>query len=132
MAGPLLRGGPLWFDSCKSPTPVSDHSVFAFWVVAYGGFDCIYNYYFSINAICVCFEPWRQPEQMSPAETELQPWFLVNISLINFTECNHIFNDKSIFTPCRASGRLMQKTVHGLNHLKYSEMIKSFKSSTVF
>ena len=54
------------------------------------------------------FEPRRQQEQMSPAETELQPWFLVNISLINFTECNHFFfYDKSIFTPCRASGRLM-------------------------
>ena len=33
-------------------------------VVAYGGFDCIYNYYFSINAICVCLEPRRQQEQM--------------------------------------------------------------------
>ena len=35
---------------------------------------------------------------MSPSETELQPWFLVNISLINFTECNQFFfYDKSIF-----------------------------------
>ena len=126
MAGPLLRGGPLWFDSCKPPTRVSDHSVFAFWVVAYGGFDCIYNYYFSINAICVCLEPRRQQEQMSPAETELQPWFLVNISLINFTECNQFFfTINQFFTPCRASGRLMQKSVHGLNDLKSSEMIKS-------
>ena len=31
---------PLWLDSCKRPSPVSDHSVFAFWVVAYGRFDC--------------------------------------------------------------------------------------------
>ena len=23
--------------NCKGPPPVSDHSVFAFWVVAYGG-----------------------------------------------------------------------------------------------
>ena len=34
--GPLLRRGPLWFDSCKRPPPISDHSVFAFWVVAHG------------------------------------------------------------------------------------------------
>ena len=26
-------------DSCKRPPPVRDHSVFAFWVVAYGRFD---------------------------------------------------------------------------------------------
>ena len=35
MPGPLLGRGPLWFDSCKRPPPVGDHSVFAFWVVAY-------------------------------------------------------------------------------------------------
>ena len=40
MPGPLLGRGALWFDSCKPPPPVSDHSVFAFWVVAYGRFDC--------------------------------------------------------------------------------------------
>ena len=39
-AGPLLGKGSLCFDSCKRPPPVSDHSVFAFWVVAYGRFDC--------------------------------------------------------------------------------------------
>ena len=39
--GPLLRRGPLWFYSCKRPPPVSDNSIFAFWVVAYGRFDCI-------------------------------------------------------------------------------------------
>ena len=32
---------PLWFDSCKRPNPISDHSVFAFWLVAYGRFECI-------------------------------------------------------------------------------------------
>ena len=31
---------PLWFDSCKRPNPISDHSVFAFWLVAYGKFEC--------------------------------------------------------------------------------------------
>ena len=39
MLGPLLGSGPLWFDSYKRPNAVSDHSVFAFWVVAYGRFD---------------------------------------------------------------------------------------------
>ena len=38
--GPLLGRDPLRFDSCKRPSPVSDHSFFAFWVVAYGRFDC--------------------------------------------------------------------------------------------
>ena len=37
----LLGRDPLWFDSCKRPPPVSDHSVLEFWVVAYGRFDCI-------------------------------------------------------------------------------------------
>ena len=27
MPGPLLRRGALWFNSCKRPPPVSDHSV---------------------------------------------------------------------------------------------------------
>ena len=40
MPGPLLGRDSLWFDSCKRPPPVSDHSVFAFWVVAYDRFDC--------------------------------------------------------------------------------------------
>ena len=39
MLGPLLGSGPLWFDSCKRPNAVSDHSVFAFRVVDYGRFD---------------------------------------------------------------------------------------------
>ena len=34
---------PLWFDSCKRPNPIRDHSVFAFWLVAYGRFECISN-----------------------------------------------------------------------------------------
>ena len=29
-----LAKGPLWFDSCKRPPPISDHSAFAFWVIA--------------------------------------------------------------------------------------------------
>ena len=37
----LLGRDRLWFDSCKRPPPVSDHSVLAFWVAAYGRFDCI-------------------------------------------------------------------------------------------
>ena len=39
--GPLLGREPLQFNSCKQPPPVSDHSVFAFWGVAYRWFDCI-------------------------------------------------------------------------------------------
>ena len=34
--GPLLVRGLVRFDSCKRPPPASDHSVFAFSVVAYG------------------------------------------------------------------------------------------------
>ena len=33
---PLLGRGPVRFDSCKRPPPVSDHSVCTFSVVAYG------------------------------------------------------------------------------------------------
>ena len=35
MPRPLLGRGPVRFDSCKRPPPVSDHSVFAFSVIAY-------------------------------------------------------------------------------------------------
>ena len=38
---PLLERDPLRFDSCKRPSPVNDHSIFPFWLVAYGRFDCI-------------------------------------------------------------------------------------------
>ena len=38
MPEPLLERDALWFDPYKRPPPVSDHSVFAFWVVAYGRF----------------------------------------------------------------------------------------------
>ena len=41
MLEPRLGKGALWFDSFKRPPLVSDHSVFAFLVVAYGRFDCI-------------------------------------------------------------------------------------------
>ena len=41
LPGRLLGREPLWFNSCKQPPPITDHSVFAFWVVAYGRFDCI-------------------------------------------------------------------------------------------
>ena len=40
MPGTLLGRDALWFDSYKRPPPVSDHSVFAFWVVAYRRFNC--------------------------------------------------------------------------------------------
>ena len=32
-------------DSCKRPAPVSDHEVFALWVVAYRRFNCITFWY---------------------------------------------------------------------------------------
>ena len=50
----LLGKYHLWFDSCKRPPPVSDHSVFAFWVVAYGRFDCIYAWWLIFIA-CTIF-----------------------------------------------------------------------------
>ena len=43
-----------WISSRKSPCGsilVSDHSVFAFWVVAYGRFDCI-NFMISFTLFC--------------------------------------------------------------------------------
>ena len=39
-SGPLPRIGSLWFNSCKWPPPVNDHSVFSFWGVTYGRFNC--------------------------------------------------------------------------------------------
>ena len=36
LPGPLLARDPLRILYCKRPPTVSDHSVFAFWVVAYG------------------------------------------------------------------------------------------------
>ena len=42
MCPDLFSGEALvWFNSCKQPTPVSDHSVLTFWVAACGRFDCI-------------------------------------------------------------------------------------------
>ena len=41
MLEPRLGKGALWFDSFKRPLLVSDHSVFASLMVAYGRFDCI-------------------------------------------------------------------------------------------
>ena len=38
--GPFLGKKPLWFYSSEGPPPISDHSVFAFWLVAYGRFEC--------------------------------------------------------------------------------------------
>ena len=36
-----FRGrNPLWFDSSKRPPVISEHSVFAFWFIAYGRFEC--------------------------------------------------------------------------------------------
>ena len=43
LPGPLLGRGPLWFDSCKRPPPVSDLSVLAFWVITYRRFDCMFH-----------------------------------------------------------------------------------------
>ena len=41
MPGPLLgRDPPPRFNSCQRQPPLSDHSVFAFWLVAYERFDC--------------------------------------------------------------------------------------------
>ena len=38
---------PVCFDdSCERTPPVSDPSVFAFWVVAYGRFDCVLFWFY--------------------------------------------------------------------------------------
>ena len=37
---------PVWFHSCKRPLLVRDPSVFAFWVVAYGRFNCILFWFY--------------------------------------------------------------------------------------
>ena len=42
-----MKEASLWFDSCKRPPPVSDHTIFTFWVVAYGRFECIMNFVFA-------------------------------------------------------------------------------------
>ena len=55
MPGPLRGRGFLWYDSCKRPSPVNDHSVFAFWVVAEGSFDCR-------EKVKAFLSPARQPE----------------------------------------------------------------------
>ena len=63
MPGPLLRRDPLWFDSCKRPPPVSNHSAFAFWVVVYGRFDCdeitIYQNQEALRLILKEHHVWR-------------------------------------------------------------------------
>ena len=61
----LLGRGPLGFDSWKRPPPVSDHSVFAFWVVAYGGFDC--TYWRGRNTECRPTETEKYKQQLTPA-----------------------------------------------------------------
>ena len=40
VSGPLFGRAPQWFDSCKRPPPVGDHSSLHFWVVGYGRFEC--------------------------------------------------------------------------------------------
>lgn len=35
----LLIELPLWCNSPKRPSPISDHYIFTFWEVAYEGFD---------------------------------------------------------------------------------------------
>ena len=51
--GPLLGKGLLWFDSCKQPPPVSDHSVFTFWVVVTGGWTVFLHTYHNFVFICL-------------------------------------------------------------------------------
>ena len=66
-AGHLLERESLWFDSCELPPPVSYHSVFAFWVVAHGRFDCIKN--FDIGTLLMdrsqSIMPYRRPDKLN-------------------------------------------------------------------
>ena len=84
MPGPFLRIDPLWFDSCKRPPPVSNHSVFAFWVVAYGMFKS-----------CNCnqagtFENTRKvSRQWSLFKTVFYFSFLGSFSTASCTNCKH-------------------------------------------
>ena len=57
MTGPLHERATLWFNSCKRPPPISNHLVYAFWVVAYGRFDCI-TYY--IHILYFCQPEWKK------------------------------------------------------------------------
>ena len=44
MSRPLLVKDPLWFDSCKQPSPqFSNYQVFEFWVSLMGGSTYCYN-----------------------------------------------------------------------------------------
>ena len=84
MPGPFLRIDPLWFDSCKQPPPVSNHSVFAFWVVACGRFKS-----------CNCnqagtFENTRKVSlQWSLFKTVFYFSFLGSFSTASCTNCKH-------------------------------------------
>ena len=84
MPGPFLGIDPLWFDSCKRPPPVSNHSVFAFWVVAYGRFE-------SCNCNQVgTFENTRKVSlQWSLFKTVFYFSFLGSFSTASCTNCKH-------------------------------------------
>ena len=59
--GPVLGRDPLRFDSCKRPPSVSDHSVFASWVVAYRRFELEYfkEYYSTFQQLELSvYENW--------------------------------------------------------------------------
>ena len=84
MPGLFLGIDPLWFDSCKRPPPVSNHSVFAFWVVAYGRFE-------SCNGNQVeTFENTRKVSlQWSLFKTVFYFSFLGSFSTASCTNCKH-------------------------------------------
>ena len=85
MPGPFLGIDPLWFDSCKRPPPVSNHSVFAFWVVAYGSG--------SSPVIVIRLELSRTPRkvslQWSLFKTVFYFSFLGSFSTASCTNCKH-------------------------------------------
>ena len=77
----LLGRDPLWFDSCKRPPPVSDHSVLACWVVAYGRFDCIQCFGSLLRggaSSCA-----SKHSSTSSKENVLKRFFLMSHSIVN-------------------------------------------------
>ena len=76
--GPLLGKGALWFDSCKRPPPVSDHSVFAFEWSLTGGSTVIH---FARTALKSSF------------------WYPMNLLVILCNFSFSVFNLKCKFVP---------------------------------
>ena len=55
--GPLFRREPVWFDSCKGPTPIINHLILSFWLFSYVKFKCSTSHLIShIKNGSACFK----------------------------------------------------------------------------